>query len=176
MFELLPRNRDGNPGLFALEGVAGAAKIWGCGAAGSAPAWHAGGQGFESPQLHRMIRRNRKIPADFFVPGSLAANPLACPRIAPGELAAARISGSIGASGDCGLGYSGCFTEDLTPGQMRGCGAAGSAPAWHAGGQGFESPQLHQTKGTTGCGGSLFCTTHLVPKIWYPWPGTCYRR
>ena len=26
----------------------------------------------------------------------------------------------------------------------RGCGAAGSAPAWHAGGQGFESPQLHQ--------------------------------
>jgi hypothetical protein len=25
---------------------------WGCGAAGSAPAWHAGGQGFESPQLH----------------------------------------------------------------------------------------------------------------------------
>ena len=25
----------------------------------------------------------------------------------------------------------------------RGCGAAGSAPAWHAGGQGFESPQLH---------------------------------
>ena len=30
----------------------GAAKIRGCGAAGSAPAWHAGGQGFESPQLH----------------------------------------------------------------------------------------------------------------------------
>ena len=27
-------------------------KQWGCGAAGSAPAWHAGGQGFESPQLH----------------------------------------------------------------------------------------------------------------------------
>ncbi len=26
---------------------------------------------------------------------------------------------------------------------MRGCGAAGSAPAWHAGGQGFKSPQLH---------------------------------
>ena len=25
---------------------------WGCGAAGSAPAWHAGGQGFKSPQLH----------------------------------------------------------------------------------------------------------------------------
>ena len=28
-------------------------RSWGCGAAGSAPAWHAGGQGFESPQLHR---------------------------------------------------------------------------------------------------------------------------
>lgn len=26
---------------------------WGCGAAGSAPAWHAGGQGFKSPQLHQ---------------------------------------------------------------------------------------------------------------------------
>ncbi len=26
---------------------------------------------------------------------------------------------------------------------FRGCGAAGSAPAWHAGGQGFKSPQLH---------------------------------
>jgi broad specificity phosphatase PhoE len=30
------------------------------------------------------------------------------------------------------------------PGKQWGCGAAGSAPAWHAGGQGFESPQLHQ--------------------------------
>ena len=29
---------------------------WGCGAAGSAPAWHAGGQGFESPQLHHRRR------------------------------------------------------------------------------------------------------------------------
>ena len=26
----------------------------------------------------------------------------------------------------------------------RGCGAAGSAPPWHGGGQGFESPQLHE--------------------------------
>ena len=26
----------------------------------------------------------------------------------------------------------------------RGCGAAGSAPPWHGGGQGFESPQLHR--------------------------------
>src|SRR5690348_7308561 len=25
---------------------------WGCGAAGSAPHWQCGGQGFESPQLH----------------------------------------------------------------------------------------------------------------------------
>src|SRR5687767_8244916 len=33
---------------------------------------------------------------------------------------------------------------------VRGCGAAGSAPAWHAGGQGFESPQLHHVdKGRT---------------------------
>jgi hypothetical protein len=27
--------------------------------------------------------------------------------------------------------------------QVRGCGAAGSAPHWQCGGQGFESPQLH---------------------------------
>ena len=26
----------------------------------------------------------------------------------------------------------------------RACGAAGSAPAWHAGGQGFKSPQVHK--------------------------------
>src|SRR5437588_13048336 len=32
----------------------------------------------------------------------------------------------------------------VAAGKVRGCGAAGSAPAWHAGGQGFESPQLHQ--------------------------------
>src|SRR3712207_1616833 len=30
-----------------------------------------------------------------------------------------------------------------TPGRPRGCGAAGSAPHWQCGGQGFESPQLH---------------------------------
>ena len=33
-----------------------AGRRWGCGAAGSAPAWHAGGQGFESPQLHHSHR------------------------------------------------------------------------------------------------------------------------
>ncbi len=31
--------------------------VWACGAAGSAPAWHAGGQGFESPQVHRKSPR-----------------------------------------------------------------------------------------------------------------------
>jgi hypothetical protein len=49
------------------EGV-GAAKIRGCGAAGSAPAWHAGGQGFESPQLHQRNRWNKGlllVPAVF---------------------------------------------------------------------------------------------------------------
>ena len=32
----------------------------------------------------------------------------------------------------------------------RGCGAAGSASAWHAGGQGFESPQLHRNSQVRG--------------------------
>ena len=42
-----------------------ARKTRGCGAAGSAPAWHAGGQGFESPQLHFFFaeRRLRSLPA-----------------------------------------------------------------------------------------------------------------
>ena len=34
----------------------------------------------------------------------------------------------------------------------RGCGAAGSAPPWHGGGQGFESPQLHRSTGRFPCG------------------------
>ena len=29
--------------------------IWGCSSAGRAPALHAGGQGFESPQLHHVL-------------------------------------------------------------------------------------------------------------------------
>ena len=37
---------------------------------------------------------------------------------------------------------------------FRGCGAAGSAPAWHAGGQGFKSPQLH------------VATLPTIPKHW----------
>lgn len=36
---------------FEVAPLAGETK-WACGAAGSAPAWHAGGQGFESPQVH----------------------------------------------------------------------------------------------------------------------------
>jgi hypothetical protein len=28
--------------------------------------------------------------------------------------------------------------------EVRACGAVGSASAWHAEGQGFESPQVHQ--------------------------------
>ena len=65
IFELLRRDPDKEPEPKAQADGVGATKIRGCGAAGSAPAWHAGGQGFESPQLHRIIRRNRKIPADF---------------------------------------------------------------------------------------------------------------
>jgi len=34
--------------------------------------------------------------------------------------------------------YSSCLNN------VRACGAAGSAPAWHAGGQGFKSPQVHK--------------------------------
>ncbi len=35
----------------------------GCSAVGSAPPWHGGGQGFESPQLHRVRRAGRSRPA-----------------------------------------------------------------------------------------------------------------
>ena len=42
--------------LAKIPGVAqGSGQRWGCGAVGSAPAWHAGGQGFESPQLHPVV-------------------------------------------------------------------------------------------------------------------------
>src|SRR3712207_6558427 len=46
-------------------------KVWGCGAAGSAPAWHAGGQGFESPQLHQTWKRNHPATdgSSFLYPG-----------------------------------------------------------------------------------------------------------
>src|SRR4051812_30328712 len=52
----------------------------------------------------------------------------------------------------------------VLPGQIRGCGAAGSAPAWHAGGQGFESPQLHRT--TAGTKGYIpVLAVFLYPKF-----------
>ena len=38
--------------------------------------------------------------------------------------------------------------------RLRACGAAGSAPAWHAGGQGFESPQVHRTRRAPSSGGA----------------------
>ena len=37
-------------------GLPPSGNTWGCGAAGSASAWHAEGQGFESPQLHKVRR------------------------------------------------------------------------------------------------------------------------
>ena len=50
-----PRFRIGRPEWLVFRELSprSPGKQWGCGAAGSAPAWHAGGQGFESPQLHR---------------------------------------------------------------------------------------------------------------------------
>ena len=42
--------------------------------------------------------------------------------------------------------------------RFRGCGAAGSASAWHAEGQGFESPQLHRTRWSEACG-----SDHSIP-------------
>ncbi len=35
--------------------------FWGCGAAGSALAWHARGQGFKSPQLHQVLVGSPKL-------------------------------------------------------------------------------------------------------------------
>src|ERR1019366_4093636 len=46
--------------------------------------------------------------------------------------------------GGCPINSPGPPRGGATRAIVRGCGAAGSAPAWHAGGQGFESPQLHQ--------------------------------
>ena len=52
--------------------------------------------------------------------------------------------GDFASSAGHWLGFPGC-PEPHGSGQ-RGCGAAGSAPPWHGGGQGFESPQLHRTR------------------------------
>ena len=43
---------------------------------------------------------------------------------------------------DLGRTHAARYTS-AAPRGIRGCGAAGSAPPWHGGGQGFESPQLH---------------------------------
>jgi hypothetical protein len=158
-------------GLKRKRKAEGAAKIRGCGAAGSAPAWHAGGQGFESPQLHLQsagIARFRRI---FLFPrGGFIVCPLSS---SSGPPQAGLLSGLYAEActlrpvcrGLCRASRDGfcryrvldshpaplCLrmnrllaTDEDPSGNIRGCGAAGSAPAWHAGGQGFESPQLHR--------------------------------
>jgi hypothetical protein len=47
---------------------------------------------------------------------------------------------------------------------VRGCGAAGSAPHWQCGGQGFESPQLHPIRHCAhrGVPGARFCSCGLL--------------
>ena len=49
--------------------------IRGCGAAGSAPRSHRGGQGFESPQLHPEGTKARRQPGPFVRPGRPALEP-----------------------------------------------------------------------------------------------------
>ena len=53
-----------------IPGVAreGGVPIWGCGAVGSALAWHARGQGFESPQLHSFTRSHPAVRGGFSGP------------------------------------------------------------------------------------------------------------
>ena len=46
---------------WVAHGVIVSSAPWGCGAAGSAPRSQRGGQGFESPQLHRYIRRSEAL-------------------------------------------------------------------------------------------------------------------
>ena len=46
---------------WARCGVRVSSAAWGCGAAGSAPRSQRGGQGFESPQLHRHNRRSKAL-------------------------------------------------------------------------------------------------------------------
>src|SRR5450631_1551594 len=46
---------------WACRGVKVSSAPWGCGAAGSAPRSQRGGQGFESPQLHRYHHRSKAL-------------------------------------------------------------------------------------------------------------------
>src|SRR6476646_525970 len=49
---------------------------WGCGAAGSAPHWQCGGQGFESPQLHRNALINNALINNALINNALINNAL----------------------------------------------------------------------------------------------------
>ena len=61
----------------------------------------------------------------------------------PRGAALAGLTRRFGEYPGCAGPNSGVPSGDTARGS-RGCGAAGSAPPWHGGGQGFESPQLHQ--------------------------------
>ena len=70
--------------------------FWGCGAAGSAPAWHAGGQGFKSPQLHVAVLPT--IPKGWRKPESLLGRHILITGASSGlGLEVARAAASAGA-------------------------------------------------------------------------------
>ena len=120
------------------------------------------GSGVRVPSAPRVSPLEPKVPAGFFVVPSLPAglDPGALhrrPDFAPtGSGVVCPVAGAWGRPGSKLLPADWrpaekCITlvrllRGIRPEgtKVRGCGAAGSAPAWHAGGQGFESPQLHQ--------------------------------
>ncbi len=73
---------------------------WGCGAVGSALAWHARGQGFESPQLHSRRRQaNNSAPTATSSSDVVVSSPSGPPRplrSAPAPLGVHRRCGALG--------------------------------------------------------------------------------
>ncbi len=92
------------------------------------PVWHAGGQGFESPQLH-----------------TTTCTPAAARSAEPGVLALCGSSrvGVRGARRELGA-HLRCSSSSSSWSRPL-AQLVAALPVWHAGGQGFESPQLHTT-------------------------------
>ena len=153
--------------------------VWGCGAAGSAPPWHGGGQGFESPQLHVGERSREGDTPAYRRPGRGGLTlrpgrhpPGLCDDLLAGH--ALRIPKPNGEPSDAGV------TEQLNTSWGRrpraSCrkrlwarGADGSAPRSQRGGQGFESPRVHWAVATALVSGE----SRVVGQSGFRWYASC---
>ena len=104
---------------------------------GRASAWQAEGREFKSPRLHF----GQDSPGYMTLPGD------------PGRWAPPGGAGTAVAEGSPdfpGCGFLVVLEREGTPHLRRGCSSAGRASRSHRGGPGFDSPQLHLSRGELG--------------------------